>query len=225
MKTQSMCGRTWYFLSQILLFFGSEKLANHSLVKCEKDNYELTVEIADLRDTVEKITEYLAKEKEKNNKDFLTGLYNRSFLQETGTEIIKNCQRQNQPWGIIFIDIDDFKSVNDTMGHDVGDGVLVEFAKALRKCSRSGDFCIRLGGDEFVVLFSNIDSYENLVIFANRLSDFVEEAFEKTFKITLSIGCNFVEKGSLTSIDNALKRADKAMYHSKSNGKNQAHCA
>ena len=142
------------------------------------------------------------------NIDPLTGLYNRRILQnvrEAGT--------------LVLCDIDNFKSVNDTFGHDVGDRVLKNVGKILMRNVRVGDIICRFGGDEFLIIFSttNEDVVYNRL---NKIRDEVRRIIKlDNFDVTLSIGV--ASNDNNYDVDTLFKMADKALYQSKGNGKNQ----
>lgn len=156
-----------------------------------------------------------------STKDFLTGLYNRHFLDEYQTMILSAAKRENRKAAIIMVDLNDFKGINDTYGHNVGDKVLIETARVLKKVTRLEELVFRLGGDEFLIIIPNIDNNQNLDNIKRRLTEQFEDEFiitDSSIKINFSLGyACFPEDGE--SIDELLRAADKWLYKEKSKRK------
>lgn len=157
--------------------------------------------------------------------DPLTGLYNRRYLDNHMQLLIERCIGRARPLSVLLIDIDRFKSVNDTHGHDVGDAVICEFAKRIRMMIRGIDLACRHGGEEFVVVLPDTDLKTAKVI-AERLREQVVDApfvIENTalrLPITASIGISALS-GPGETPDLLLKRADLALYEAKRSGRNR----
>lgn len=153
--------------------------------------------------------------------DALTGLYNRRQFEAMSGMALANCIRQKQPYGVIMMDIDHFKHVNDTFGHDTGDIVLKQVAEVLNKTHRESDVIARYGGEEFIVFLSNTD-VEGAKIAAERIRLAVEQMViimgETKIPITISLGISVTQNGDIYAM---TKEADIALYHSKENGRNQ----
>jgi len=158
------------------------------------------------------------------NHDALTGLPNRMLLTDRLAQEIKNNQRQkNTVLLVLFIDLDGFKAVNDTYGHDAGDEVLVQTAQRFCRCVRAADTVVRLGGDEFVILLPNLSCRDDCMPMLDRLLTALAEpvAFkQQALHVTLSIGVAVCPDDG-TDVETLLLRADKAMYAAKQSGKNQ----
>lgn len=162
-------------------------------------------------------------------KDPLTGLYNRRYLMEHLTHVEALSKRTKSSYAVILIDLDDFSIVNNTMGHEVGDKMLVQFTKRLSKAfPRETDIVARLGGDEFVVLMTNLnEKYNPITAIKNHCERLVHSFVQpyhlnnKNVSVTASIGVVFCAntKDHCTE-DNILTRADNAMYVAKRQGKN-----
>jgi len=156
------------------------------------------------------------------NHDPLTGLANRVQFESQLKKNIESAKRQNDKLGILFIDLDKFKEVNDTYGHTIGDMMLKSVTKRLSDCIRADDFISRLGGDEFVIIASNINEYDGVLSFASKLSETIREPIiidGKVFFMTLSIGIAIYPEHGDNSED-LIKHADAAMYEVKENGRN-----
>jgi diguanylate cyclase (GGDEF)-like protein len=188
-----------------------ETLAGNVTVALQYDHLEHAVrELTHLRADLEREAFY----------DSLTGLANRSLFIN---RVDKALRTRSHSVFVLFVDIDDFKTINDTLGHQVGDEVLSEVAKRLQRCLRDGDTAARLGGDEFAVLLEDDPTAGDAVAVAERtLAEFrnpIHVSGER-LSIQLSIG---VAKGlrGQHSADDLLRNADVAMYGAKGRGKNQ----
>ncbi|MCY6483080.1 ABC transporter substrate binding protein [Clostridium aestuarii] len=154
--------------------------------------------------------------------DPLTNIPNRRSGKEKLHIAIQKAVNKNINPGVMFIDMDKFKFINDTMGHDVGDILLIKFCQRLKSNIRTKDIVARLGGDEFMIILDDVTSYVEVEICANRIIQAIKHPFiinEKKFNITCSIGISiYPEHG--TDIETLLKNADIAMYKAKNNGRN-----
>ena len=162
--------------------------------------------------------------KEQSIVDQLTGLYNRRYLDDSSENIVAGIKRRGTNLGILMLDIDHFKEVNDKYGHDNGDIVLKSVAKHIRKSIRSSDIAIRFGGEEFIALLIDIRQGEGLEI-AEKIRKAVESSPLEipggvVLKKTISIGvCEF--PADTEKFWQAVKYADVAMYEAKENGRNK----
>ena len=157
--------------------------------------------------------------------DSMTKLYNRRYFAKMSEHILHLSKRQKNDLSIIMIDIDKFKNVNDTYGHQVGDNVLVHLANILIENQRKSDVICRYGGEEFVILLpsTTIDGALNV---AEKLRGDVESLTihplaSQDLKFTISLGLSVVDIENETNIENALKRADDALYEAKKSGRNK----
>ncbi len=154
--------------------------------------------------------------------DPLTEVANRRFLNMRLHTLLTEFQQNNLPFGIMLCDIDQFKSINDTLGHDVGDQVLCMVTRTIRAVLRQTDVVGRLGGDEILCLFPEINQ-EGLVAVSEKVCDLVAAArldLERTsVSINISCGCTLVKDGD--TVETLLKRADELMYKSKFSGGNR----
>ncbi len=153
--------------------------------------------------------------------DALTGLANRRYAEITLNARLEELQRYGWRFGVLFIDIDNFKEINDRYGHDLGDQVLKMVAKTLQNSVRSFDVVSRWGGEECVAVIANVES-ENLLTAASRCRALVEESSLSTdpgLHVTVSLGATLARMDD--TIDSLIKRADALMYRSKNAGKNR----
>ncbi|MCD4668521.1 MAG: EAL domain-containing protein, partial [Sulfurimonas sp.] len=171
------------------------------------------------------ITDYIQeKEKVKHMAyhDSLTSLPNRMNIEEYIKNRLPIIHRNNSKLAVLFIDLDRFKIINDTLGHDVGDDLLVECSKRIKDCLRESDILARVGGDEFIVVIeSPSDDYSAAHVCENILNLFKKPIQTKTniLNITLSIGVS-IYPDDANEYKGLLKYADIAMYEAKSSGKN-----
>ncbi|MFA7430080.1 MAG: diguanylate cyclase [Rhodospirillaceae bacterium] len=156
-------------------------------------------------------------------RDALTGLPNRSLLRSLMQEVVARATQDGTGCAFLFVDLDGFKAVNDTHGHDVGDELLKDAARRLRAALRASDEVGRLGGDEFVVLLNDISGLGDAVSVAGKIVGALSEPFHIgsiTASVSASVGVAvFPDDG--TEADALLKMADEAMYEAKKGGKNQ----
>ncbi len=158
--------------------------------------------------------------------DQLTGMYNRKYLDEFAETAIPQALRTGTPYGILMIDIDFFKMINDTYGHDVGDEAIRIISRVIKDSIRKSDVAIRFGGEEFIVLLHNCDK-EFIKKIAEKIRiSFAKEiitAGSKSFSKTLSVGTVMFPDDS-KSIWKCIKYADMSLYYAKEHGRNQVVC-
>lgn len=176
-----------------------------------------------LHDAIDKLEES-KKEKEKlAYYDILTKLANRHLFSKILEHEINQAKRYNHSFAILNIDLDRFKLINDTLGHDAGDDLIIQVSKRLQACTRNSDTVSRFGGDEFVMLISGPNSEKDAAIVADKVVEQIAQPFmlgENEMHISSSVGISyFPENGE--DIPTLLKHADIAMYEAKQNGKNQ----
>ena len=155
--------------------------------------------------------------------DTLTGLPNRNLLQDRLTQAIKKASRDNKVLGVMFVDVDKFKSVNDSLGHDAGDMLLKTIAGRMQSSVRETDTVARLSGDEFIVLLDGCKDVSDIFIAIKKLVNAFQEPFflgNESFKITMSIGVSVYPNDGETA-SKLLKNADIAMYKAKTKGRNR----
>lgn len=154
--------------------------------------------------------------------DFLTGLYNRRYFHNRLKEIIVMAQRHLTPVTLIMMDLDHFKHINDTFGHDVGDTVLKQTSKIIKNSLRGSDIAARYGGEEFCIMLPNT-SLQGAGLLAERIRENVKAYEFKTkqssFNVTVSLGVTLIDING--NPDEVLSKADEALYCSKNNGRDQ----
>ena len=155
--------------------------------------------------------------------DGLTGLYNRRYWQERFEELYKLSKRRNKPSTAMMLDIDHFKRVNDTYGHQAGDKVIKMLAALIKRCVRETDLAGRYGGEEFAIILTD-STLENATRVAERIRGLAEllevEHDGQTITFTVSLGLAQFEQ-SLDSPMVWLEQADQALYRAKESGRNQ----
>ena len=155
-------------------------------------------------------------------RDKLTGLFNRGTFSRLLEQGLQEAKRRNRQLAVLFVDLDRFKNINDTLSHEAGDLLLQEMAIRLKSCLRESDCIARSGGDEFVVMVPGFDGREHLEAVAQKMLAAVSRTFtlhDYEFRITASIGISvYPSDGDDERL--LMKNADIAMYHSKEDGKN-----
>jgi diguanylate cyclase (GGDEF)-like protein/PAS domain S-box-containing protein len=154
--------------------------------------------------------------------DQLTGLPNRHYLTAFLPQAIDEAKAANTMLGVVFLDLDRFKHINDTRGHETGDKLLQEVASRLRACVRDSDVVIRMGGDEFVVVFRNVKSYDEVTLGAGRIIETLNRPIvidRHSLQTTGSVGVSLYPRDGANMIE-LLKHSDTAMYQAKDRGRN-----
>jgi len=157
--------------------------------------------------------------------DSMTKLYNRRYFTEISEKVLYLSKREKKKLSILILDIDRFKVVNDTYGHQFGDEVLIALSRLLVEHQRKSDIVCRYGGEEFVILLPNT-SVENAAKIAEKIRILVESLTmsspsNKKFKFTISLGVAQIDIEYEEDIKFALKRADDALYEAKNSGRNR----
>jgi diguanylate cyclase (GGDEF)-like protein/PAS domain S-box-containing protein len=213
---------------------GGERSTNENITKdgrtilCEWYNTPLLNQdgkVVGVSSLVDDITERRQSEKmiwEQANFDSLTGLPNRyMFHNRLEQEIVKS-KRADLSLALLLVDLDEFKEINDTLGHDVGDLLLKEAARRIKACVRDSDTVARLGGDEFTIILSELNATNEADDIVEKIIVSLAEEFpigEEVIHISGSIGITLFPKDA-TDIDALIKSADQAMYTAKHNGRN-----
>jgi diguanylate cyclase (GGDEF)-like protein len=156
--------------------------------------------------------------------DSLTGLANRVLFANRVEHAIRSLGRSRTRIGVLFVDVDDFKSVNDSLGHDAGDEVLVDIGQRVQSCVRAGDTVARFGGDEFAILLSDLDDIHDAQTIADRILEAMTMVFmvgDEEMRVRASVGVAVSQDVGISG-DELLRRADLAMYAAKAGGKERA---
>nr|WP_285229717.1 sensor domain-containing diguanylate cyclase [Motilimonas eburnea] len=214
--------KSWHGKEDITL--GGEPIPfeiNYTAIFDKQGNKEYNIlQFADLRESyqIEKLEKMALH-------DELTGLPNRANLMKRLAKTQSQHQQKRLNYAIAFLDLDGFKQVNDTYGHDAGDYLLQQTAKRLRLHIRQSDLAARLAGDEFVLVLENYQHINTLNSLAQKLLDALTQPCQlgnENFAVSASIGINYVTQASIhMAITEQLKLADEAMYQAKQQGKNQ----
>lgn len=157
--------------------------------------------------------------------DPMTKLYNRRYFTKVSAHALDLAKKDNQNLSIIILDIDKFKNINDTYGHQVGDNVIILLAQKLMEYQRKSDIVCRYGGEEFVILLPNTSQDEAKVVAEKIRADIASFTIKllntKSLKITISSGVSQIDIENEVNIELALKRADDALYKAKVGGRNR----
>jgi len=157
--------------------------------------------------------------------DGLTGLHNRRYLDSHLQTLFDRAVARRRPLSVMITDIDRFKSVNDTYGHDGGDDILREFARRLRKNVRGIDLACRFGGEEFVVVMPDTEAHIAEKVAERVRAEIAQTPFQigkdgQTLAVTVSVGVSSLKRGP-DAVEDLMKRADVALYEAKSGGRNR----
>ncbi len=199
------------------------------------DIYPEWLTITRVLDEQEQVTHHIAiflditerkKEEERTkflaNYDVLSGLPNRYLLNDRIEQSIALAQRHESKFAVLFIDLDHFKNINDSLGHDIGDELLQHVAERLKICLRRTDTLARLGGDEFIAILNDINTADEATYVAEKIIDALDSAFEirsSHLHITPSIGISIYPDDGTTQMQ-LMRNSDLAMYKAKQSGRN-----
>ncbi len=203
--------------------WGDKIYVSLSTARLRRSGQSFSVGIVIAARNIEERRNFEKKLKYMATHDYLTGLHNRSYFEERLEEMLQESKRYHKNFAVLWIDIDDFKEINDTYGHDIGDKALGQISNLLSTRLRTTDIKARLGGDEFAVLMPNIGHAEIKKVLNSLLELIAISGIEtNTGKVyaTYSIGVVFSSQEMVTLVD-VLKSADIAMYHAKKSGKNK----
>jgi diguanylate cyclase (GGDEF)-like protein/PAS domain S-box-containing protein len=181
------------------------------------NNYDENQYVIDFSDISETMQEKLQLQNQANN-DQLTKTYNRVFFETSIHGIMKKHHQQNLRTAIIFFDIDNFKQINDTFGHSIGDNVLIELTTLIKNIIRKSDYLIRWGGEEFIII-SSANNIEDVKHMAEYLRISIEKLYIKDIgHFTCSFGVALHKKDE--KIKTTIARADERLYEAKNSGRN-----
>jgi len=196
--------------------------ANQELGKLNLSYEQLTVELKQAKEKAENYAQELKTANERLRdlafKDGLTDLYNHRYFQDSLDHELSRAQRYKKPFSLIMVDLDHFKKINDQYGHPVGDIVLKEVSKAIKKTIRDCDIAARYGGEEFVAILPHT-GIDTACLVAEKIRKKVMDRFHGSLDVTISIGAASW-KDEMVNPANLINSADKALYSAKSRGKN-----
>ena len=225
----SIAANRLQMLHLLLSTYGNAVEQNRLLVQSQNELHTLNSQLMAQRQQIEsqrrELEESNARLLAQATRDSLTGLRNHRALQERLHEEIQRHQRNQEPLSLVLLDVDNFKSYNDTFGHPAGDAVLRSIGDFMEEQARASDLVARYGGEEFVILLPQTDREASLVV-AERVRAAIECGPWKEREVTASLGIATAEQfgeGEITANEAALllARADEALYISKANGRNR----
>lgn len=153
------------------------------------------------------------------NRDQLTKAYNRVYFETNIENLLQSNRAKNAKTGIIFLDIDHFKNINDTYGHSIGDEVLVSLSRVINEQIRAYDHLIRWGGEEFIII-TRVESIQSMMVMAEKIRIKIQNYdFRGIPGLTCSFGLALHEEDE--SIKSTINRADEKLYEAKESGRNQ----
>jgi diguanylate cyclase (GGDEF)-like protein len=198
------------------------RLAAHSESDLREANAHLVVAAVRAQTDTEAAEHATALMSIKAERDFLTGLPNRALLADRLACSMEIAQRHGKRVALMFLDLDNFKEVNDSLGHAVGDRLLQSTARRLQACLRGSDTVSRQGGDEFLMLLTEVTSMQDTGVIADKLKKAMAEPHligQHQIRVTLSIGISlYPDDGK--DVESLLLHADRAMYFAKRSGRN-----
>lgn len=203
--------------------FGDLSRMFNSMMDIISNNYkELSASKAALEVSEQELKKNYANIEQLAYHDGLTGLYNRVAFMKYAYKIFHDASVGASKHAIFFIDLDNFKNINDTLGHDYGDLLLKDVSDRMLSCIASDDILARNGGDEFLILKNRFDTVDDLENFASQLVNVVHHPFilnDETAVVSMSVGIAVFPNNGLT-VSELIKNADIAMYNAKNSGKN-----
>lgn len=214
---------------QVTLLVYDQTVLMEEKSKCHRESMELAKAVKMANATIKKLQNAknkLVKQQEIIYKqahfDHLTGLANRTLLHERLQILCEDSYNSGKSFGVLFLDLDRFKEINDTLGHDAGDQLLVHVAKVLLYATRKSDTVARMGGDEFIILVDDITDETTLIKIAKKIIDTVAiplEIHHTKLHVTTSIGISTFPKHG-ADFNELIKNADRALYEAKAAGRN-----
>ena len=215
-----------YFLVEKYIITPLEALRNYAYYSQYSPQNFLIKEFESIRYSLEMTFKRLKTEQDNlynlSTKDPLTGLYNRNDLRSQVQRIIASAKRHNNKFAIIFLDLDNFKNINDSVGHHFGDIILTKVANILRNAIRENDVPARIGGDEFLIVLPEIEDERSVIEVAQRIKHQLSAPIvmeNERYSVTVSMGVSLYPKDG-KDFNTLLKNADIAMYKAKELGKN-----
>lgn len=214
---------------QVTILVYDQTILMEEKMKCYKESDALAKAIKVANATIKKLESAknkLVKQQDiiykQAHYDHLTSLANRSLLYQRLELLIQESTENSKKFAILFLDLDYFKNINDSLGHDVGDALLVHIAKILLQATRKTDTVARIGGDEFIILLDDVGNDKTIISIAQKLLSTLSQPLkikEYDLNVTTSIGISiYPEHGS--NFNELLKSADIALYKAKAAGRN-----
>jgi diguanylate cyclase (GGDEF)-like protein len=213
------CMAIIYSLLMLVISNNSYKMVTNS-IKLQYENIDLISSLTDAKKQLEYLNEKLAIEA---THDPLTNLLNRKSLNINLNQLLDVTQRNKGLLAILFCDLDKFKKINDSYGHEVGDKLLIQVSKRMQSILGESDVIARLGGDEFIIILNHISSLSDVDVQANKIIQIIHEPMKIDkfeFQIGMSIGISIFPLDAQDDMT-LLKYADDALYQAKSEGRNR----
>lgn len=213
-----------------IIFLSGKSFINYKVEALSKGVDDYITKPFEIKEVIARVERSLGRSKQykvKLNRDELTGVYNKAFFYDYLNNILEKKKHLKQRYSVAFMDLDDFKYINDNYGHMVGDYALRDFSYFLKINLEESDIIFRFGGDEFIVLFENNgveESYEKMERLRSKLSKalFKYDDIKESIKLNVSIGITNIEK--YDNVEDILNKSDKCLYRSKKLGKNTIVC-
>ena len=221
LKETISAGNEWQGETQLRKKDGGDIWVLMSVSSVKNEHNQIT-HLVTVCEDVSQLKEARLRMEELAYVDSLTGLANRLLFRDRLEQALKALTRTKTSAALLYLDLDEFKRINDSMGHDVGDALLMKVAETLRQCVRHQDTVARMGGDEFVILLTDIDGMSGASAVARKIMESMShpvQLLKNEILITPSIGITLAPADSLNA-DILLKNADMAMYKAKSSGRN-----
>ena len=199
--------------------------AEMKTISAVKNEQGITTHYVVLGNDITSIIEHQKQLEHIAHYDVLTQLPNRVLLADRLSQAMLQCERQKKSLAVLFIDLDGFKLINDTYGHDIGDALLIEISIRMKKALRKGSSIARIGGDEFVAVLTDLTVVSDCDLILERLLKAASEPIDidKTvLNISASIGVTYYPQDNVNA-DQLMRHADQAMYIAKESGKNRYH--
>jgi diguanylate cyclase len=198
---------TKLFMFDIALVFETYIRSLVSEIETSKDKSEEYAHSLEI-----KVQERTKQLEEMTRIDPLTGLWNKRYLDETITRVLRAAERRSEPVTLVYIDVDDFKIINDTQGHQKGDEVLRSIATLIKQISRKEDSCFRFGGDEFCLILPNCTDVQARQVYMERLNQQLPAVMKG---LSLSVGVIQTGPDTYMDLDQLIRSADENMYSMK----------
>jgi diguanylate cyclase (GGDEF)-like protein len=179
-----------------------------------------TLFLTDVTDLIREIHSFQQKAEDADNQDFATKLYNRRYVMERLEQMHHHAKRYQSPFTIAMIDIDHFKRINDTFGHNYGDQVLERLARVIQRSFRETDLCARFGGEEFLILMPETDT-QDAILSLDRLRQQVSELKWESMQRPVTISSGVISWQSNKSVEQLIFLADQRVMTAKKAGRNQ----